>query len=764
MYTAKDEYYKALYEKPVVKSYVTGTIFHDAGAISISDQNIVKGSLSINNRCVNGSGFEYGAVYQGEMNITLMIDAGRYSLYDKKISLTAHYVLDNETVSIPLGQWKISTPERSKKLLTIKALDAMSDFSEIIPEAFTGTAYEMLTAACTACGVPLGMTQAEVETLTNGKVSYYANTEYFDTYRDLLSYLGKCTCTFATIDRNGALLLREYGTEPVRSIPATRRSDTVVTDYETYHKGVRMRFLAEENFFPYEKGCGEDGITMDLGDIPIVNGTPEAKQAVCDAICAKLSSVRYTPAHFVQLVGDPTLELGDMITVDGQKTYVMSYTWNHHGSMRIQGVGDDAKHPKFKNKNLVDVPTLNDTLADAGVDQEEVEDIVQQAMQEATALINGAEGGYFTIMTDNVVVDGVTKEVPIGWRVMNTPSLTENTKLWQMSMGGFAFSADGGRTFTNVAIDMNGNIVANKMTTGTLDCTNINVSGLEVGKNVIMGENAVITWDNLPDNVASSAEVPSYSEITYITKNTIATESLTAKNLTINGGKVAIDGDEEFSYILLDDGTVSTELYSRGLIISGAGKSTQITQNAVSSDYINGDTIAEGGEFLSNKYASLGHSHFEYYGSGDIMVCQSIRPNTDGQKACGSSTYRWSNVYCENAEINTSDRKLKENIEPVNDKYIAMFDKLSPVSYKLVSGDRTHIGFVSQDVEEKMAEVGLTDMDFGGFCKDVITDEEGNEVERYGLRYSEFIGIMAAKIKQLEERIERLEGQANKTE
>ena len=40
-------------------------------------------------------------------------------------------------------------------------------------------------------------------------------------------------------------------------------------------------------------------------------------------------------------------------------------------------------------------------------------------------------------------------------------------------------------------------------------------------------------------------------------------------------------------------------------------------------------------------------------------------------------------------------------------------------------------------------------------------DEEGNEFERYGLRYSEFIGIMAAKIKQLEERIAALEGVEN---
>ena len=634
MYTVTEKYYTALYEQPVVKSYVTGAIALDDGEMLISDQDIIKGSLSINNRCVNGSSFEYGAVYQGELNITLMVDAGRYSLYDKKISLTAHYVLEDEEVSIPLGQWKISTPERSRKLLNIKALDAMSDFSEIIPEAFTGTTYEMLTAACTACGVPLGMTQAEVESLTNGTVSFYANTEHFDTYRDLLSYLGKCTCTFAMIDRHGALVLKEYGTEPVRIIPDTRRSNTVVADYETYHKGVRMRFLADTNFFPYEKGKEGDGITMDLGDIPIVTGTPEQKQAVCDAIYAKLSSVRYTPASFVQLVGDPTLELGDMITVDGQNTYVMAYTWTHHGSMRIQGVGDDAKHPKFKNKNLVDIPTLNDTLAGIEIDTEEVDDLVQEAMKEATALINGTEGGYFTIMTDKVMVDGKEKEVPIGWRVMNTPSLTENTKLWQMSMGGFAFSSDGGRTFTNVAIDMNGNIAANNMVGGTitggtitgatisagkLDFSTAEVVGLKVGENVDAGSLSI--YSNSADDVRI--------EVRY--------------------------GD---LFAEMAAGMVQVGSYQWG--------GSQLEAGGLTADYVNVNRwICDGVSYTADDFAGVYHSHSEYYGYGDNIVANQITLNSP-VSASVDPVYRSTSSY--RLGTSSSLREYKNSIGDVVDE------------------------------------------------------------------------------------------------
>lgn len=751
MYTATEEYYKTLYEKPVVKSYVTGKIVLDDGEISVADQNIIKGSLSINNRCVNGSSYEYGAVYQGEMNITLMIDAGRYSLHDKKISLTAHYVLDDGEVSIPLGQWKISTPERSKKLLTIKALDAMSDFSEIIPEAFTGTAYEMLTQACTNCGVPLGMTQTEVEAMTNGKVTFYANTEYFDTYRDLLAYLGKCTCTFATIDRNGALVLKEYGTEPVKTIPESRRSGTVVADYETYHKAVKMRFLADENFFPYEQGSGDDGITMDMGDIPIVTGTPEQKQAVCDAIYEKLASVRYTPAYFTQLVGDPTLELGDMITVDGQNTYVMAYTWTHHGSMKIQGVGDDAKHPKFKNKNQVDIPALNDTLAGLEQDFEELDEGLQQALKEATELINGTAGGYFTIMTDKVLVDGVEKEVPIGWRIMDTPSLTENTKLWQMSLGGFAFSADGGRTFSNVAIDMN----------GTLNCNNINVTGLVVGKNVTMGADATISWEQVTDQPTMIDE----GRVTEITQNAISSASISADQVsagsfTMTGGSINIKtANNSDSKIQLKGSTYEHIISPNGFVVQDDA------DHRIAG--VMGTLAASHGIMVGDRYVSLeGHDHDgEYYGgsylpfsnSGWTYKIYGVHYNTSSSTT-SNATCGYSSANCL-LPLSSSSERYKHNIHEMDDELLKKIHGLYDVKVKCWTYND---GYLEEGDELVGKETfGLIAEDVAAVLPEAVHHNNG-AVENYRDRH--LINAMLVLLQEQHKEIEALKERVDKLE
>lgn len=147
-----------------------------------------------------------------------------------------------------------------------------------------------------------------------------------------------------------------------------------------------------------------------------------------------------------------------------------------------------------------------------------------------------------------------------------------------------------------------------------------------------------------------------------------------------------------------------------------------------------------------------------------------LRPSyNDGKYSytnLGSPSYKWRYVYAQYGSIQTSDRNLKKDIECLNDKYIQAFDLLEPVSYRFLDGDRKHIGFIAQDVEDAFAKNGLTSMDFGGICKDikttyseedgkeiVVLDENKNPVYMYSLNYTEFIALNTAKIKQLEQRL-----------
>ena len=149
-----------------------------------------------------------------------------------------------------------------------------------------------------------------------------------------------------------------------------------------------------------------------------------------------------------------------------------------------------------------------------------------------------------------------------------------------------------------------------------------------------------------------------------------------------------------------------------------------------------------------------------------------FQPGKDNVMRLGSSNLRWTEVYAGTGAINTSDRNKKDNIEPITDIHEQFFMKLLPVSYTFKDGTsgRTHIGFVSQDVESAMEELGMTSLDFAGFCRDIKMkdgpngdesepdlDEDGNIQYLYSLRYSEFIALNTHMIQKLSQRTNDLE-------
>ena len=72
MLKQSEKYFNAMYTTSVVRSSISGKIETLTGEIyELEDTDIIPGSLTKNNKCVNGSSFEIGAVYQGELNVTL---------------------------------------------------------------------------------------------------------------------------------------------------------------------------------------------------------------------------------------------------------------------------------------------------------------------------------------------------------------------------------------------------------------------------------------------------------------------------------------------------------------------------------------------------------------------------------------------------------------------------------------------------------------------------------------------------------------------
>lgn len=156
----------------------------------------------------------------------------------------------------------------------------------------------------------------------------------------------------------------------------------------------------------------------------------------------------------------------------------------------------------------------------------------------------------------------------------------------------------------------------------------------------------------------------------------------------------------------------------------------------------------------------------------------------------GNGNYRWKQLYATTATINTSDRNLKKDFKTFdsNDNYEKFFMDLKPMIFKFKDGEsnRDHFGFIAQDVENSLLNLGFTTLDFAGLCKDVKTipqkidrkaelkkpskdrirvkedldpdlDENGNLQYEYSLRYQEFISLNTYMIQKLYNKIELLE-------
>lgn len=106
---------------------------------------------------------------------------------------------------------------------------------------------------------------------------------------------------------------------------------------------------------------------------------------------------------------------------------------------------------------------------------------MQKAIENATRLIAGQNGGYVVV---NTTADGHPYEILI----MNTDDIQTATKLWRWNLGGLGYSSTGYNGQYGTAITMDGAIVADYITTGTLNAGVIKAGILE-------DENHVNYWN-----------------------------------------------------------------------------------------------------------------------------------------------------------------------------------------------------------------------------------------------------------------------------
>lgn len=235
----------------------------------------------------------------------------------------------------------------------------------------------------------------------------------------------------------------------------------------------------------------------------------------------------------------------------------------------------------------------------------------------------------------------------------------------------------------------------------------------------------------------------------------------------LSGGTTTIDG------ACIKTGTIDaarvrvSSLYGQYVYLNNAYGAAmgRISITGADTSFASVDLTSYGALRLTAQFGAAylaSDSHGTYVGAYDRVYTRGALVSNN-VSSLGDSSYRWSDVYANNAVIQTSDLTVKEQVKYGLERYEGLFDALRPMSFLFKDGEsgRRHLGLGAQDVERAMKEQGVSDMEFAGFIRSPRAEGKGFS---YSLRYGEFIPLcidqtqrLKSQVKELKSRLDRLE-------
>lgn len=420
------------------------------------------------------------------------------------------------------------------------------------------------------------------------------------------------------------------------------------------------------------------------------------------------------------------------------------------------------------------------------IEQLPTSNMVQSAIDNATALLTGADGGYVVIVRNN---DGQ----PVELRIQD--ALNNPTKIWRWNQNGFGYSNDGGEIY-GLAMTMNGAIVADYITAGTMSAERIRGGDLLIGGSGLAANGSITikdsnnntlgTWDKtgiklykgtvggwyITDDALISYDGTGDADSTkkvvlykYVNTPGAWAFAVYTRNSTSDSwsGKFAITYDGNIVSQEAIDIYPTDSNY--GMHIHGALSTDAKIQvgngNCIINDsgYINTKSgLYSDGTNELNAYGVTARDYLNVNGGGGhgIYCAKGINSsNLLAESRAGEDPAITSKTAVKGTQFVTySDKRLKRDIKDIaKDKAIAILKDLKPVSFKYITNSKKRVGLVAQDVKKTLEENGL---DKEPFLLEV-QEESFDDRKFYNLDYSAFIPILVKGYQDQQERIEALE-------
>ncbi len=491
-----------------------------------------------------------------------------------------------------------------------------------------------------------------------------------------------------------------------------------------------------------------------------------------------------------------TVKLCDTVTVKYPELGVNVKT-------KIVKVVYDSLLEKFKSLTLGAIQaSLNDKIVsienglnDANEEIKEVPNHIQEAVDHATDMITGANGGC-------VVLDLDSQNRPYELLVMDDYSKDDATKVWRWNINGLGFSPNGYNGPYTTAITADGHIVADFIDTGTLTASVIHAGTISSNDgqsywNLETGDIKIIGEINAPTGYISNFKINNDG----ISTGPTAVNDHTHNGLYLaNGGINFTNGADATGYstvMVKPYGTINNlpmgphlhgETYSHSAYLTQknnfilasnilslksymdyedlgefATYRTKIYTNDAGHNYVSSfvyPSVESDDEYVQNgkesglaSYTiSVGHVWDDYMGYVPDVSIQMVSYSATSSSNYGQLFGTWRST---SAIVVSSDLNRKKDIEVLDERYSTFFNHLNPVRFKYKDGksSRYHTGFIAQELIEALNESDLSEQELAAICT-IHNEDKSTEL---GIRYEELIALCVKEIQRLNKRIEELE-------
>ena len=492
-----------------------------------------------------------------------------------------------------------------------------------------------------------------------------------------------------------------------------------------------------------------------------------------------------------------TINLCDIVTVKYPDLGINIQT-------KIVKVVYDVLKEKFKSitigaskASLVDTTVHTQQEADATSQAvTEIPSYVEQAINHATEQITGANGGC-------VVIDMDSQQRPYELLVMDDYSKDNANKVWRWNINGLGYSPNGYNGPYTTAITADGQIVADFITTGTLNASLIHAGtiasndnqsywNLETGDIKLTGEinattgyisNFKINSDGIstgPTSISDHTHAGLYlanSGINF-TSGVSSTGYSTVEvrpygsinNVPIGPHLHGENYNHTGTFTLKNNFILSSNFLSLKSYIednSGIGGyasyRTKIYSNDAAQDYVSSfvypsiegeDEYVQNGKEsgLASYTISVGHIWDDYIGYVPDIYIQMVSYSVSSSSNYGQLFGTWRST---SAIVVSSDKNKKKDIEVLDERYSTFFNHLNPVRFRYKDGksSRYHTGLIAQEVIEALEKSNLSEKELAAVC----TLHNQDESDELGIRYEELIALCVKEIQRLNKRVEELE-------